>query len=221
MFFQTVNTVEVALSRQDDILSSSIRNLITSHPLIETVRMTKRELDTFEAELDELDGSRQSMEVNSGREEIVNRIVDQAGPKLERFGIELVDLNLKRLNYVEEVQNSVFQRMIAERKRIAEKHRSEGAGEARKIEGDMERDLKEISSEAYRKAAEIKGKADAESAKIYAHAFNRDPDFYSFYNTLVIYREVMDKNRSLFLSTDSNLLKYFKGLDGKSMDEGR
>lgn len=221
LFFQTLNTVDVALSRLEDILSSSIRNLITSHPLIETVRMTNRELGTLDAGEDDLDGGGQSMEISDGREKIVEGIISQARPKLLQFGIALVDLNLKRLSYVEDVQNSVFQRMISERKRIAEKLRSEGAGEARKIEGDMEKDVKEISSEAYRRAAEIKGKADAESTRIYAQAFNRDPDFYSFYKSLDVYREVMDKKSSLILSTDSDFLELLKGLEGRSEEGGR
>jgi membrane protease subunit HflC len=119
------------------------------------------------------------------------------------------------LNYVDEVQKSVYGRMIAERKQIAEKFRSEGKGEARKIEGEMERDLKQISSEAYRKAQEVKGKADAEATKIYAQSFGKDPEFYSFVQTLNMYKEAMDKDSSLILSTDSEFLKYFKGYKGQ------
>lgn len=214
-FFQTVNNMTGALSRLDDILDSSVRNFVTSYPLIETVRKSNRELDTFEIGVDKVDVSSLG-KVTVGRQKIVKGILAQAQPKLAGFGIELVDVKLKRLNYVEEVQNSVFQRMIAERKQIAEKFRSEGKGEARKIEGNMEKDLKEISSEAYRKAEEIKGKADAESTKLYAQAFNRDPDFYSFLKTLDIYKKTMDKDSSLVLSTNSDFLKYFKSLDGKS-----
>jgi membrane protease subunit HflC len=106
--------------------------------------------------------------------------------------------------------------MIAERKQIAEKFRSEGEGEARKIEGDREKDLKEITSEAYRKAQEIKGKADAKATILYAQAYNRDPDFYSFLQTLDIYKQTMDKNSSLVLSTDSDFLRYFKSLKERS-----
>ena len=137
--------------------------------------------------------------------------MDQAQPKLKEFGIHLVDVKIKRLNYVEEVQKSVYGRMIAERKQIAERFRSEGEGEARKIEGDGRRDLKEITSEAYKRAQEIKGKADAEATLIYAEAFNKDPEFYSFLQTLDIYKKTLDKDSSLVLSTDSDFLKYFKG----------
>ena len=124
-------------------------------------------------------------------------------------------MKIKRLNYVEEVQRSVFSRMIAERKQIAEKFRSEGTGEARKIEGDKEKELKRITSEAYGKAQEIKGKADATATKIYADAFGLDPDFYSFVKTLEIYQETLDEESSLVLSTDTEFFKYLKGYTGK------
>ncbi|RLB93130.1 MAG: protease modulator HflC, partial [Deltaproteobacteria bacterium] len=148
--------------------------------------------------------------ITTGREKITEAIVAQAQPKLNQFGIELVDVKLKRINYVEEVRESVYARMIAERKQIAEKFRSEGQGEARKILGQKERDLKEITSEAYRIAQEIKGKADAEATRLYAEAYGVDPDFYSFTKTLETYSEAMDKNTSVVLSTDTEFFKYLK-----------
>jgi membrane protease subunit HflC len=175
------------------------------------VRKTNRELDTFEVGVDEIKETSHLGEVTVGREKIAKDILDQAQPKLKKFGIEIVDIKIKRINYVEEVQRTVFGRMIAERKQIAEKFRSEGQGEARKIEGDMEKDLKLITSTAYRKAQEIKGKADAEATLIYADAFGRDPEFYSFIQTLDVYKETMGKDSFLILSTDSEFLKYFKG----------
>ena len=214
-FFQTVNNEVGAQARIDDIINSGVRNFITSYPLIETVRKTNRELDTFEVGVDEVKERSRLGEVATGREKIAKGILDQAQPKLEKFGIKLVDVKVKRINYVEEVRKTVYGRMIAERKQIAEKFRSEGKGEARKIEGDRERDLKQITSEAYRTAQEIKGKADAEATLIYAQAFGKDPDFYSFLQTLDIYKETMDKESSLILSTDSEFLKYFKGYKGE------
>ena len=213
-FFQTVNNLTGALSRLDDIIDAAVRNFVTSYPLIETVRMTNRELDTFEIGVDEIKEKSYLGVVKLGRGQITKGIMEQAQPKLEKFGIELVDVKFKLLNYVEDVQKSVYQRMIAERKQIAEKFRSEGKGEARKIEGDMERDLKQITSEAYRQAQEIKGKADAEATEIYAEAFGRDAEFYSFLQTLEIYKETMDERSSLILSTNSDFLKYFKGYKG-------
>jgi len=214
-FFETVNNTVAGLGRLDDIIDPAVRNFITSYPLIETVRMTNRELDTFEAGIEKIKEISPLGEVKTGRAEITRGIMAQAQPKLAKFGIELVDVKIKRLNYVEEVQRSVYARMIAERKQIAEKFRSEGKGEARKIEGDKEKEMKRITSGAYRTAQEIKGKADAESTKIYAQAYGRDPDFYSFTNTLDIYKETMDKDSTLILSTDSEFFKYLKGYMGE------
>ena len=137
--------------------------------------------------------------------------MEQAQPKLTPFGIELVDVKIKRINYVEQVRKSVYGRMIAERNQIAEKFRSEGKGEAQKILGEKERDLQEIQSEAFKRAQKIKGASDAEATIIYADAYGKDPEFYSFVETLEIYREALDKNSSLILSTDSEFLKYLKG----------
>ena len=210
-FFQTVTNTVGALARLDDIIDAAVRNSITSFSLIETVRMTNRTLDTFE--LREGETRVNLPTVTAGRQQIVNDIFMQAQPKLEEFGIQLVDVKIKRLNYVEEVRKSVYARMIAERKQIAEKFRSEGQGEARKIEGELERELKRITSEAYRTAEEIKGKADGEAAKIYAESYSNDPKFYSFLKSMEIYKTSLDKNSSLILSTDSEFLKYLKGFD--------
>ncbi|UCD31378.1 MAG: protease modulator HflC [Desulfobacterales bacterium] len=209
-FFQTVNNTISAQGRLDDIIDPAVRNLVTENKLIETVRKTNRELDTFEIGLEDVQ-KRVSYKITTGREEITKQILVQAQPKLAKFGIELVDVKVKRINYVEEVRNSVYGRMIAERKQIAEKFRSEGKGEAQKILGEKERDLKRITSEAYKTAQEIKGRAEAEATKLYAEAFGVDPEFYSFIRTLEIYNEALDKDSSLVLSTDSEFLKYFKG----------
>ena len=212
-FFQTVNDVTIALARLDDIIDAAVRNFIASYRLIETVRWTNRELDTFEVGVDKIQDERTIGQITTGRQKIVKQIMDQASPKLKEFGILLVDVQIKRLNYVEEVRKSVYGRMIAERKQIAEKFRSEGQGEARKIEGNRGKELKRITSEAYRTAQEIKGKADAESTRIYAQAYSKDPDFYTFIKTLDVYQETMGKDSSLVLSTDSDFLKYFKNLN--------
>ena len=214
-FFQTVNNMTGAMSRLDDIIDSAVRNFVTSYPLIETVRMTNRELDVSEVGVEVVKDTSPLGEVTFGRSNITKGILEQAQPKLKDFGIELVDVKFKQLNYVEEVQKTVYGRMIAERKQIAEKFRSEGKGEARKIEGDMEKDLKEIDSGAYKTAQEISGKADAEATLIYAQALGRDPEFYSFIQTLDIYKDTMDKSTSLVLSTDSELLRFFKGYEVK------
>lgn len=214
-FFQTVNNMTGALSRLDDIIDSAVRNFVTSYPLIETVRMTNRELDVSELGVDQVKDTSPLGEVTMGRGKITNGILAQAQPKLENFGIQLVDVKFKFLNYVEEVQKSVYGRMIAERKQIAEKFRSEGKGEARKIEGEMEKDLKRITSEAYMKSQELKGVADGDATRIYAEAYGKDPEFYSFVQTLETYRETLGGDSSLVLSTDSDFLKFFKGYKPK------
>ncbi len=210
-FFQTVNNVLGAQARLDDIIDPAVRNFITSYPLIETVRDTNRELDTFEAGIDRDDEERTLGTITTGRGKITLGILNQAQPKLKDFGIELVDVEIKRLNYVEQVQKSVYARMIAERKQIAEKFRSEGEGEARIIEGNRDKELKKITSEAYKTAQEVMGKADAESTTLYAKAYDKDPEFYSFVKSLDVYQNVMDNKSFLLLSTDSDFLRYFKG----------
>ncbi len=216
LFFKSVGPVAaMAKNRLNEIIDPAVRNLITSNRLIETVRNTNRELDTFEEGLEDIQQQLPtSYSITIGRSKIDEMIMLQARPKLKEFGIELVDVKIKRINYREEVRQSVYDRMIAERKQIAQKFRSEGAGEAKKIQGDKELDLKRIKSEAYRKAQGIKGKADAESTRLYAEAFGRDPEFYSFVKTLEIYGESLDKESSMVLSTDSDLLKYLKGYSG-------
>jgi len=216
-FFQTVNNRFNAVSRLNDIIDPAVRNFITSYKLIDAVRKSNRELDTTEVGLEDQEKKPQSHYVISlGREKITQGVLEQAQPKVSQFGIELVDVKIKGINYVEEVRKSVYDRMIAERKQIAEKFRSEGKGEAQKILGQKERDLQQITSEAYKISQEVKGKADAEAAKIYADAFGIDPDFYAFTQTLEIYNESLSKDASLLLSTDAEFLKYFKGISPKA-----
>jgi membrane protease subunit HflC len=207
-FFQTVNNRFNAVSKLNDIIDPAVRNFITSNQLIEAVRKSDRTLDRSEVGVDDV--QRVYYTIATGREKITQGILNQAQPKLSAFGIELVDVKIKRINYVEQVRKSVYGRMIAERKQIAEKFRSEGKGEAQKIRGEKERDLLEIQSTAYRKAQEIKGKADAEATIIYADAYGVDPEFYSFVQTLEVYIESLGENNTLILSTDSEFLKYLK-----------
>lgn len=209
-FFRTVNNESGALRKLDDIIDPAVRNFITSYHLIESVRNTNRSMDTMEVGLEQIGEKVPIAEVKTGREKITRMILEQAQPKLAEFGIEVVDVRVKRINYVEEVQKAVYGRMIQERKQIAEKFRSEGMGESKKIEGEREKELQRISSEAYRKAQEIKGKADGEAAQLYAEAYNRDAEFYSFVKTLDIYKDILDENTWLMLSTDSEFLKYLK-----------
>jgi len=208
-FFQTVNNIISAQARLDDIIDPAVRNFITKNRLIEAVRWTNRELDTYEIGLEDVEKT-PARPITIGREEITIGVLKAAQPKLAPFGIELVDVKIKRINYVEEVRDSVYGRMIAERKQIAEKFRSEGQGEARKIQGEKERELKRITSEAYRAAQILKGTAEAEATRLYAEAYGRDPEFYSFVKTLDTYSAIFSEDSTIVLSTDSEFLKYLK-----------
>jgi len=210
-FFRTVTDRFSAMQRLDDIINPAVRNAVTSHQLIETVRTSNRSMTTLEGK-DEV----QRDIIETGREKLNDMILKASQPKLDRFGIELIDVKMKRVNYVKKVRDSVYGRMIAERQQMAEKIRSEGQGEAKRIMGQKERDLLEIQSGAYRTAEEIKGDADAEATTIYAEAYNVDPEYYSFTQSLDVYKEALDKKSNLVLSTDSELLKYLKDFSGKT-----
>ncbi len=212
-YFQTVKDEFSALKRLDDIIDPAMRNLITSYPLVESVRNTDRAMDTFEAIDSDTDKkSHIQYRVDLGRDEITRRIVAQSRDKLKEFGIELVDVKIKRINYIDSVRNSVYKRMIAERNQIAEKFRAEGKGEASNIRGEKEKELQVIKSEAYKTAQETKGKADAQAIQIYADAYGADPEFYAFQKTMEMYKKTLAKDSTLILSTDSELMKYMKGL---------
>jgi membrane protease subunit HflC len=210
-FFQTVNNRFNAIGRLNDIIDPAVRDFITSNLLIEAVRKSNRDLVYVLGREGEQEREGARTKISVGREKLASGILQQAQPKLAPFGIEIVDVKIKRINYVEEVRQSVYDRMIAERRRIAEKFRSEGKGEAQKILGEMERDLKQISSDAYRISQELKGQADAEAIRLYAEAYGLSPEFYSFTRTLELYNESFDEKTSLVLSTNSELLKYLKG----------
>jgi membrane protease subunit HflC len=150
--------------------------------------------------------------VEFGRDYLENEVLSNATKRVLEadLGIEILDFRFKRINYVEEVRREVYARMISERQRIAEQYRSEGAGEAARINGDKERELKTITSEAYRQAQEIRGKADAEAADIYARAYNKDPDFYRFLKTMEVYRTTIGADTMLLLSTEGEFLRYLE-----------
>ncbi len=205
LFFQRLRDERGAQSRLDDILDGETRNTIAKHDLIEVVRSTNREFEVSSAI-----ESEEMRQISAGRVVLEKEVLDNASTRTQVLGIEILDFQFKRTNYAEVDRPKVYERMISERKRIAEEYRSEGAGEAARIIGDKDRDLKRITSEAYREAQEIKGKADAEAADIYASAYNRDPDFYRFLKTMEVYTTTMDKNTILLLSTDGEFLKYME-----------
>ncbi len=208
-FFQRVQDERGAHSRLDDIVDGETRNAVANYDLIEIVRSSNREFEQSPESVI-LDTSTLAAKIQFGRDKIAKIILEKADKITPEFGVEIKDVQIKRVNYVDEVQKKVFDRMIAERQRIASKYRSEGDGKSAEIRGQKERELKRIQSEAYRKAQEIMGKADAEATRIYAQAYNLDPELYQFLKTLETYRTSLAKDTWLLLSTDSEFLKYLK-----------
>ena len=208
LFFQRLRDERGAQSRLDDILDGETRNAVARHDLIELVRSSNRDPDDVPIESEEEAVILEAIE--RGRQEITRDILATAAERTSDLGIELLDLRLKRINYVEEVQQDVFARMIAERQRIAEQFRSEGQGESARIHGERERELAQIQSEAYRRAEELRGTADATATRVYADAYNRDSGFYAFMKSLETYEMTMDPETFFILGTDSELLQYLQ-----------
>jgi membrane protease subunit HflC len=217
LFFQRVRDERGAQSRLDDILDGETRNAIANHKLVELIRSTNRKYQTDE----ELTGAEEGdvlLEIKYGRHKLTRSIIKTAAPRTLELGIELLDLRCKRINYVDEVQKKIFERMISERKRIAEKYRSEGQGEASRILGEKERELKRIQSEAYKTAQEIIGKADAGATAIYAGAYDRNTqsrEFYRFLKTMETYKTTLSDKDWLFLSTKGDFFVYFQRQSGR------
>ena len=209
LYFQRVRDERGAQTRIDDIIDGQTRNAVASYDINEVVRSTNRKFEQTEETMI-LEAQDAIPDIVAGRQEIAQIILRESSKITPEFGIELIDVQIKRVNYVDEVQERVFERMIAERQRIAAKYRSEGDGSSAEIRGQKERELKRIESEAYRTAQELMGKADAEATNIYAMAYNLDPEFYQFTKTLETYRTIMDKETWLLLSTDAEFLKYLK-----------
>ena len=212
LFFEKVRNENGAQQRLKDILDGEARIVVAANNLVEVIRSRQREAAVDETEV--LDDESQLKPFLRGRSALAQQVLDNAGPNLkEDFGIELLDFRFKRINYSQEVRLKIFERMITERARIAAKFRSEGIGEAAKIEGAAQRELKRIASEAYLKQQQIKGKADAKAVDIYAEAFNQSPEcreFYEFLKTMETYKNTLSTNVTLILSTDSDFLKYIK-----------
>jgi membrane protease subunit HflC len=209
-FLQSVKDESGAHSRLDDIVDAAARDTVTKSNLIDVVRDSNRKMQFTESIEDVMmEHEEDSKKSDVGRSQITASILDTAKKLMPEYGMELIDVKITRVNYVESVQKKVYARMISERNRIAEKYRSEGEGEKARILGQLEKEKKKIYSEAYRKSQEIKGEAEAESTRIYAQAFNSDPEFYSFYKTLETYEETISPETTLFLTTDSELLQLF------------
>jgi membrane protease subunit HflC len=202
-FLESVASEEGAQSRLDDIIDSVVRDQVSSSELIELVRSASWEVPAEREE--EI-----KKEVIRGREEITRTILAEARKIIPQYGIELVDVRIKRLDYVESVREKVYARMISERKRIAAQFRSEGEGRSAEVLGAMEKELRQIRSTAYRQVQELRGGADAEATRIYGEVYSRDPEFYAFSRTLELYGEGANKNSVLILTTDSDYYRYLK-----------
>jgi membrane protease subunit HflC len=211
-FLESVASEAGARSRLDDIIDSVVRDQVSASELVELVRSASWEVPPGEI-LEEVPAEvREELkkQVTRGREEITRVILSEARKIIPQYGIELVDVRIKRLDYVESVREKVYARMISERKRIAAQFRSEGEGRSAEILGTMEKELRQIRSTAYRRVQEVRGKADAEATRVYGNAYNRDPEFYAFSRTLEAYKEGQNKNSTLILTTNSDYYRYLK-----------
>jgi len=209
VFFKNLRDERRAQSRLDDIIDGETRNVIAAHNLIEVVRTTNREFEKGE-EVDDVMETESIRQIELGRDKITRLILEHVSHVVPDYGIELVDVQIHRINYIESVQAKVFERMISERKRIADRHRSEGQGKSSEVRGKKERELKVIESEAYRKSQETMGKGDAEATAIYAAAYNRNRELYKFVKTMETYRGVVDKDSWLVLSTSADAFHYLQ-----------
>jgi membrane protease subunit HflC len=218
-YFLRLRDERSAQSRLDDILGSETRNAVAKHELIEIIRTTKDRVPLRDALLS---GTQEGLQMGSlvpitkGRKLVEAEIFNAAAEKVQVFGIELLDIRFKRINYNQSVRPKIYDRMISERRQIAERFLSEGNGEAARINGNRMRDLNKIQSEAYREVEEIRGMADAKATEIYARAYNQSPqavEFYEFTRTMQSYKDIIAANTTLVLSTDSDLFKFLKGME--------
>ena len=216
-YFLRLRDERSAQSRLDDILGSETRNAIAKHELIEIVRTTKDRVPTQDTTLGDSNNVLGTLvPIHMGREKVEQQIFAAAAAKVAVFGIELLDIRFMRINYNESVQPKIYDRMISERQQIAEQFRSEGNGEAARINGNRERELQKVRSEAYRRVEEIRGEADATATEIYARTYNQNTDavrFYEFTRTMSAYRDIIAAGTTLVLSTDSELFKFLKGIN--------
>jgi membrane protease subunit HflC len=217
-YFLRLRDERSAQSRLDDVLGSETRNAVAKHELIEIIRTTKDRAplrDTLLAEAGREQHLGSLLPIQKGRKLVEQEILSEAAEKVRVFGIELLDVRFKRINYNESVRSKIYDRMISERRQIAERFLSEGNGEAARIRGNRVRDLNKIESEAYRQVEEIRGVADAKATEIYSRAYNQSPDavaFYEFTRTMQSYKSIIAQNTTLVLSTESDLFKFLKGV---------
>lgn len=209
VFLQAVNNETRAMTILDDIIDGTVRDLVNKNNLVEIIRSS----DWSPGTIDRKGSSDEEVEpIQYGRDKITSMIHETASKMTPKYGIELIDVMFKRVNYIDTVQVKVYDRMISERKRIAAEKRSLGEGQKAEIMGKVDRELKEITSAANRESFEIKGKADAEAANIYADAYNKDPEFYAFSKTLESYKKGIGGNTRLLISSDAEFYKYLQSV---------
>jgi modulator of FtsH protease HflC len=221
-FFVRLRDERSAQSRLEDILGSETRNAVAKHDLIEIIRTDKDRKPLRDENLKNVPTGLGTIGVlppiQYGRLKIEDEIKSKAAGKLAEFGIDLLDVRLKRVNYNPDVLDRIYQRMISERRQIAQRFRSEGEGEAARIAGQKERDLNEIQSTAYRQVQQIRGEADGKATEIYAQAYTQNPqaaEFYNFLKSMETYRKVLTKDATLVFSTDSDLFGLLKRASAK------
>ncbi len=211
VFYRSVHNERGAQARLDDIIDSVVRDAVSGHLLVELVRGSDYTPPSgVREEVIEFEGEEIDVDNLIGREEILANILREARDMTPEYGIDLIDVQIKRINYVEQVRQRVYERMVSERRQVAAQYRSEGEGERADILGAMQRDLRTIESEAFRRAEEIRGEADAKAAAIYAEAYGRDGDFYAFRRTLEAYQKTVRENSRLVLSTDSDFYRFLQ-----------
>ena len=214
-FYTSLGTEDRGQGVLDEVIGSAVKNIVSSYPLNEMLRNTNRKLEYTTVELEKAETDK-NVHISNGRSSLVKEINKMADEGLsDRYGMELVDVRIKHINYIPAVIPKIFDRMRSERIRIANKYESEGRREEAEILGYMKKELEKIESEGYKIATETRGEADAEAVKIYAEAYGKDPDFYSFAKTLETYEKTIDENTRLYLSTDSDYYKYINNFLGK------
>lgn len=211
LFLQRLNNLNRAMSRLDDLINGAVRDFVTKNDLIEIIRSS----DWKKSYTQTTETTEQEEDIKVGRDKFSQIVLNNVAVTAEGFGIEMLEVLIKRINYTTKVRETVFARMISERQRIAEQKRSEGEAEKANILGNMDKQLKEINSEAYKTAEEIRGNADALALEIYGNAYNKDPEFYAFLVTLESYKEILGENSRLIIQSNAPIFNYMKNIKKK------
>jgi membrane protease subunit HflC len=209
-FYTSLGTVNSGAGVLDEVIDASVKNVVSSYPLLEVLRDSNRSLEYTTRELEDMAGAR-DLAIEKGRSSLLEEVQVMASAELgDTYGIELVDVQIKHINYVESVIPKIYDRMRSERIRIANRYESEGEQKREEILGELKRGLEEIESQGYRRSQEILGSADAEATLIYASAYERDPEFYTFLKTLETYEETIDAETDIVAGPDWEFYRFLK-----------